>query len=187
MRSWKNLLLSVPLPAEGDDSPKPPILFQKKRSILPLRCRGMDKIAQLDMQGCGGTPNETYRAYRAYKPDRSRKGLVVPEARQKVLPRQTPRNQERYRTAGRVLPRSPRGEWTCVLDPSGDDRKARSGKARSLRVKKKAVADATAFWVRSGESYMISPIFLKNSIRRLASASASAKMLSASAGAFFRS
>jgi hypothetical protein len=46
---------------------------------------------------------------------------------------QAARNQERYRTAGRVLPRSPRGEWTCVLDPSGDDRKARSGKAISLR------------------------------------------------------
>ena len=44
------------------------------------------------------------------------------------------RNQERYRTAGRVLPRSPRGECTCVLDPSGDDRKARPGKARTLRV-----------------------------------------------------
>ena len=43
------------------------------------------------------------------------------------------RCKERYRTAGRVLPRSPRGEWACVLDPSGDDRKARSGKARSLR------------------------------------------------------
>ena len=43
------------------------------------------------------------------------------------------RRTERYRTAGWVLPRSPRGEWTCVLDPSGDDRKARSGKARSLR------------------------------------------------------
>ena len=27
----------------------------------------------------------------------------------------------------------PRGEWTTVLDPSGDERKARSGKARSLR------------------------------------------------------
>ena len=39
--------------------------------------------------------------------------------------KQAARNQERYRTAGRVLPRSPRGEWTCVLDPSGDDCKAR--------------------------------------------------------------
>jgi len=48
--------------------------------------------------------------------------------------KQAARNQERYRTAGCVLPRSPRGEWTCVLDPSGDDRKARPGKARSLRV-----------------------------------------------------
>ena len=35
--------------------------------------------------------------------------------------------------------------------------------------------------------HMISPIFLKNSMRRLASASASAKMVSASAGAFFKS
>jgi len=47
--------------------------------------------------------------------------------------KQAARNQERYRTAGRVLSRSPRGEWTFVLDPSGDDRKARPGKARSLR------------------------------------------------------
>ena len=37
------------------------------------------------------------------------------------------------------------------------------------------------------QDYMISPIFLKNSMRRLASASASAKMVSASAGAFFKS
>ena len=50
--------------------------------------------------------------------------------------KQAARNQERYRTAGRVLPRSPRGECTCVLDPSDDDRKARPGKARSLRALK---------------------------------------------------
>ena len=44
---------------------------------------------------------------------------------------------ERSCTAGRVLPRSPQGECTTVLDPSGDNCKARSGKARSLRVNKK--------------------------------------------------
>ena len=35
------------------------------------------------------------------------------------------------------MPRSPRGECTQVLDPSGDDCKARSCTARSLRKDKK--------------------------------------------------
>ena len=62
---------------------------------------------------------------------------VVPEARQKAQ-QPAARNQERYRTAGRVLPRNPRQERTCVRDWSGDDRKARPGKARTLREKKKS-------------------------------------------------
>ena len=43
---------------------------------MPLRCRGMDKIAQLDMPRCGSTQNRTYRTYRAYKPDGQRKRLA---------------------------------------------------------------------------------------------------------------
>ena len=54
-------------------------------------------------------------------------------------------NQERSCTAGRVLPRSPQGECTGVLDPSGDNCKARSGKARSLRVQKNSRHRATRF------------------------------------------
>ena len=72
---------------------------------------------------------------------RKKRNCLTPVALSAQRKAQTPVkvNQERYRTAGRVLPRSLRGECTCVLDPSSDDCKARSGKARSLRPQKKKI------------------------------------------------
>ena len=52
----------------------------------------------------------------------------VARSAQRQAQSQTPRNQERYRTAGRFLPGSPRQERTCVRDWSGDNRKARPEK-----------------------------------------------------------
>ena len=84
-------------------------------------------------------------------------------------PQNSSRQGEVSRRYPRVFPRRRRGSGLMSPTEPTSDGKARGSKR-----------DFTGY-------YMISPIFLKNAMRRLASSSASAKMLSASAGAFFRS
>ena len=92
----------------------------------------MDKIAQLDTQRCGSTQN---RADRAYKPDRSRKDLVVPRRDIRQQP-DTPKSGAISHSRA-CFASEKRKERTCVRDLSSERSKARSGKARSLREQKK--------------------------------------------------